>query len=147
MPTKTRTAKNKSKKSKLKWWYAAPIVVIIAIAGYFVVRFSFASNSEVVYEFSCRTAFNTNNQDRWAFAFRGYRVDNTIKGVYITSKSDGTGAKIREFVFTDTNDKNFKLAIDVSEANLNKELYIYADTAEGAKSIGSKVPNVISECE
>ena len=39
---------------------------------------------------------------------------------------------------------DFKMAVDVSEANLNKEPYIYADTAEGAKSIGSKVPNVIS---
>lgn len=147
MANKTRTANNKSKITNLKWWYLAPIVVIIAVAGYFVVRFSFASNNEVVYEFSCRTAFQSNSQDRWAFAFRGYRVDDTTKSVYISSKSDGTGAKIREFVFTDANDKNFKLAIDVSEANLNKELFIYASTNEGNKRLGSQVPNALVECK
>ena len=119
----------------------------MAVAGYLVVRFSFASNNEVVYEFSCRTAFQSNSQDRWAFAFRGYRVDDTTKSVYISSKSDGTGAKIREFVFTNANDKNFKLAIDVSEANLNKELFIYASTNEGNKRLGSQVPNALVECK
>lgn len=147
MPSKSRTSKNKYKKSKLKFWYAIAVIAIMALAGYFIVRFSFASNSEVVYEFSCRTAFQSNNQDRWAFAFRGYRVDETTKSVYITSKSDGTGAKIREFVFTDNNYKNFKLAIDVSEANLNKELYIYASTIEGNKSLGSQIPNALAECK
>lgn len=146
MPSKSRTSKNKYKKSKLKFWYAIPVIAIMALAGYLIVRFSFASNSKVVYEFSCRTAFQSNNQDRWAFAFRGYRVDETTKSVYITSKSDGTGAKIREFVFTDNNDKNFKLAIDVSEANLNKELYIYASSNEGNKNLGSQIPNALAEC-
>ena len=147
MPTKTRTTKNKSKQTKLKWWYILPVIAIVAVAGYAIVRFSFASNNEVVYEFSCRTAFNANDQDRWAFAFRGYRVDDATKSIYITTKSDGTGAKIKEFVFTGANEKNFKVAVDVSEANLNKELYIYASTNEGNKSLGSQVPNALAECK
>ena len=118
---------------------------MVVLAGYLIFRFSFASNSKVVYEFSCRTAFQSNNQDRWAFAFRGYRVDETTKSVYITSKSDGTGAKIREYNFD--NGDNFKTAVDVSEANLNKEIYIYTNGIKGIESVGSILPNSLSECD
>ena len=43
MSTKTRTTKNKSKQTKLKWWYVLPVILIVAVAGYAIVRFSEAA--------------------------------------------------------------------------------------------------------
>jgi hypothetical protein len=139
----TRTSKKQS--TKLKWWYVLPVILIMAIAGYFIVRLSFASDKKILYELGCRTNFSMNNQDRWAFAFRGKRTANDISSIYLTSKKDGTGAKIREYNF-DYGD-NFKIAVDVSEANLNKEIYVYTKGTKGIESIGSILPNSLSECD
>ena len=40
---KTRTAKSKGKGLKLKWWYVLPVIVLVAGAGYLIVRFSNAA--------------------------------------------------------------------------------------------------------
>ena len=40
---KTRTAKSTKKGPKLKWWYILPVIAIVAISGYAIVRFSEAS--------------------------------------------------------------------------------------------------------
>jgi len=40
---KTRTAKSTKKGPKLKWWYILPVIAIIAISGYAIVRYSQAS--------------------------------------------------------------------------------------------------------
>ena len=37
---KTRTAKTKGKGLKLKWWYVLPVIAIVAVAGYLVIRYS-----------------------------------------------------------------------------------------------------------
>jgi len=42
---KTRTSKNKSKQTKLKWWYILPVIAIVAVAGYAIVRFSEAGSA------------------------------------------------------------------------------------------------------
>ena len=42
--TKSRTSNNK-KANKLKWWYILPVIVIVAIAGYAIVRFSEAGSA------------------------------------------------------------------------------------------------------
>ncbi len=36
---KTRTSKSKNKKN-LRWWYAVPVIVVVALAGYLVIRYS-----------------------------------------------------------------------------------------------------------
>ena len=41
---KSRTAKSKGKGLKLKWWYVLPVIVLVAGAGYLIVRFSQASS-------------------------------------------------------------------------------------------------------
>jgi hypothetical protein len=41
--TKSRTAKSKGKGLKLKWWYILPVIAIVAVAGYAIVRYSQAS--------------------------------------------------------------------------------------------------------
>jgi hypothetical protein len=47
MPSKAKTTKSrtskKSKQTKLKWWYILPVILIVAVAGYAIVRFSEAS--------------------------------------------------------------------------------------------------------
>ena len=43
--TKSRTAKSKGKGLKLKWWYILPVIAIVAVAGYAIVRYSQASVS------------------------------------------------------------------------------------------------------
>lgn len=40
---KSRTSKKSSSKTNLKWWYVLPVVAIVAVAGYAIVRFSEAS--------------------------------------------------------------------------------------------------------
>ncbi len=50
MPTKvkgsnSRTASKKNKSAKLKWWYILPVIAIVAIAGYAIVRFSEAGTN------------------------------------------------------------------------------------------------------
>ena len=40
---KSRTAKSTKKGSMLKWWYILPVIAIVAISGYAIVRFSQAS--------------------------------------------------------------------------------------------------------
>ena len=139
----TRTSKKQS--TKLKWWYVLPVIIIMAVAGYFIVRLSFASDKKILYELGCRANFSVNNQERWAFAFRGKRTANNISSIYLTSKKDGTGAKIREYNFEDGD--NFKIAVDVSEANLNKEIYIYTNGTNGIEGVGSILPNSLSECD
>jgi len=42
--TKSRTAKSKGKGLKLKWWYILPVIAIVAVAGYAIVRYSQASS-------------------------------------------------------------------------------------------------------
>ena len=42
--SKTRTSKLKSK-NQLKWWYILPVIAIVAVAGYAIVRFSEAGSS------------------------------------------------------------------------------------------------------
>jgi hypothetical protein len=37
---KARTAKTKGKGLKLKWWYVLPVIVLVAGAGYLVIRYS-----------------------------------------------------------------------------------------------------------
>ena len=37
---KTRTAKSKGKGLNLKWWYVLPVIAIVAVAGYLVIRYS-----------------------------------------------------------------------------------------------------------
>jgi len=41
--TKTRTSKSTKKGPKLKWWYILPVVAIVAVAGYAIVRYSQAA--------------------------------------------------------------------------------------------------------
>jgi hypothetical protein len=41
--TKSRTAKSTKKGLKLKWWYILPVIAIVTVAGYAIVRFSEAS--------------------------------------------------------------------------------------------------------
>ena len=41
--SKSRTSSSKKKNLKLKWWYVLPVVAIVAVAGYAIVRSSQAS--------------------------------------------------------------------------------------------------------
>lgn len=41
--TKSRTAKSTKKGPKLKWWYILPVIAIVAVAGYAIVRYSQAA--------------------------------------------------------------------------------------------------------
>jgi hypothetical protein len=43
--TKSRTAKSTKKGPKLKWWYILPVIAIVAVAGYAIVRYSNASSA------------------------------------------------------------------------------------------------------
>jgi hypothetical protein len=43
--SKSRTSSKKSK-SSLKWWYILPVIAIVAVAGYAIVRFSQAGAAE-----------------------------------------------------------------------------------------------------
>lgn len=48
--TKSRTAKSTKKGPKLKWWYILPVIAIVAVAGYAIVRYSQATKEKgVVY--------------------------------------------------------------------------------------------------
>jgi len=40
---KTRTAKSTKKGPKLKWWYTLPVIAIVAVAGYAIVRYGQAA--------------------------------------------------------------------------------------------------------
>ena len=40
---KSRTAKSKGKVLKLRWWYVLPVIAIVAIAGYVIVRYGKAT--------------------------------------------------------------------------------------------------------
>jgi hypothetical protein len=46
--TKSRTAKSKGKGLKLKWWYILPVIAIVAVAGYAIVRYSQAAQERGV---------------------------------------------------------------------------------------------------
>ena len=46
--TKTRTSKSTKKGPKLKWWYILPVIAIVAVAGYAIVRYSQASSEAYV---------------------------------------------------------------------------------------------------
>lgn len=46
--TKSRTAKSTKKGPKLKWWYILPVIAIVAVAGYAIVRYSQASSEAYV---------------------------------------------------------------------------------------------------
>ncbi|MEI6170022.1 MAG: hypothetical protein WCP56_03420 [Candidatus Saccharibacteria bacterium] len=41
--TKSRSSKSNKNKNNLKWWYVLPVIAIVAVAGYAIVRFSEAS--------------------------------------------------------------------------------------------------------
>ena len=41
--TKTRISKSTKKGPKLKWWYILPVIAIVAVAGYAIVRYSQAA--------------------------------------------------------------------------------------------------------
>ncbi len=43
--SKSRTSTSKKKNLKLKWWYVLPVILVVAISGYAIVRFSEASTS------------------------------------------------------------------------------------------------------
>ena len=47
--SKTRTSSSKKKNLKLKWWYVLPVVAIVAVAGYAIVRSSQASYGQYAY--------------------------------------------------------------------------------------------------
>ena len=42
---KTRIAKSTKKGPKLKWWYILPVIAIVAVAGYAIVRYSQAATT------------------------------------------------------------------------------------------------------
>ena len=44
--TKSRSSKSNKNKNNLKWWYVLPVIAIVAIAGYAIVRFSEAGTAE-----------------------------------------------------------------------------------------------------
>ena len=43
--TKSRSSKSNKNKNNLKWWYVLPVIAIVAVAGYAIVRFSEAGTS------------------------------------------------------------------------------------------------------
>jgi hypothetical protein len=43
--TKSRSSKSNKNKTNLKWWYVLPVIAIVAVAGYAIVRFSEAGTA------------------------------------------------------------------------------------------------------
>jgi hypothetical protein len=43
--TKSRSSKSNKNKNNLKWWYVLPVIAIVAVAGYAIVRFSEAGTA------------------------------------------------------------------------------------------------------
>jgi len=58
--TKTKTSKFKSK-NQLKWWYILPVILIVAAAGYAIVRFSEAGSAYTRIRPSSRVTATTPN--------------------------------------------------------------------------------------
>ena len=68
--SKTRTAKSTKKGPKLKWWYILPVIAIVAISGYAIVRYSQASST------------------RWSF--RGDNIQSYKVGTNKIRKANGS---------------------------------------------------------
>ena len=98
--TKSRTAKSKGKGLKLKWWYILPVIAIVAIAGYSIVRFSEASSvwwSIPAQNLNSREYVRKGNGTVWAklpatavHGNRGGQVCATIigpEGVYVNIRT------------------------------------------------------------
>ena len=77
--TKSRTSK-KFKQTKLKWWYILPVILIVTVAGYAIVRFSEAgSRQKTIYPF-----------DNWSFIISGNTIAKTKK-VCVNYRAASTG--------------------------------------------------------
>ena len=102
--TKSRSSKSNKNKNNLKWWYVLPVIAIVAIAGYAIVRFSEAGTAEKrvgsglnggngrVNKGNAGTGLNvTSNPARgsWSYAQRGTNTRFCVE--FFGANGDGAG--------------------------------------------------------
>lgn len=84
---KTRTSKNKRKAAKLKWWYVLPVIVIVAVAGYLVIRYSQAgvSDNKTVGNglFGGRGVINTKSNIAKGYPSKALKIDGSPVGARV----------------------------------------------------------------
>jgi len=98
--TKSRSSKSNKNKNNLKWWYVLPVIAIVAVAGYAIVRFSEAgtqsgrlSGGTTVDKGNGNTAMKVGNkpvQGTWSPVARGRGT--TFCATMFMSNGDGKGA-------------------------------------------------------
>jgi hypothetical protein len=102
--TKSRSSKSNKNKNNLKWWYVLPVIAIVAIAGYAIVRFSEAGTAEkrvgsglnggngAVNKGNAGTGLNVTSRPArgsWSYAQRGTNTRFCVE--FFGANGDGPG--------------------------------------------------------
>ena len=99
--TKLRTSK-KSKQTKLKWWYILPVILIVAVAGYTIVRFSEAGRGISMGKPSGKVCDKIRGCDFWITSPAEFKASKVNRSDFSTFKNLCIDMKVTKSLGYDT---------------------------------------------